>query len=55
MSEKPVINIDDVALAGRGNGKSFAVQWGRVGPALGLKALGCAVHVAEEEGVVEMA
>ena len=45
MSEKPVINIDDVALAGRGNGKSFAVQWGRVGPALGLKTLGCAVHV----------
>ena len=45
MTEKPVINIDDVPLADRGNGKSFAVKWGRVGPALGLNALGCAVHV----------
>ena len=45
MSEKPIINIDDVQLADRGNGKSFAVKWGRVGPALGLSALGCAVHV----------
>jgi uncharacterized cupin superfamily protein len=45
MSEKPVINVDDVPLADRGNGKSFAVKWGRVGPALGLNALGCAVHV----------
>jgi uncharacterized cupin superfamily protein len=45
MTEKPVINIDDVQLADRGNGKSFSVKWGRVGPALGLNALGCAVHV----------
>ena len=45
MSEKPVINVDDVPLVDRGNGKSFAVKWGRVGPALGLNALGCAVHV----------
>ena len=45
MSEKPVINIADVPLVERGNGKSFAVKWGRVGPALGLSALGCAVHV----------
>ena len=45
MSEKPIINIDDVPLADRGNGKSFAVKWGRVGQALGLSALGCAVHV----------
>ena len=44
MSEKPVINVDDVPLVDRGNGKSFAVEWGRVGPALGLNALGCAVH-----------
>jgi uncharacterized cupin superfamily protein len=45
MTEKPIINIDDVPLADRGNGKSFAVKWGRVGPALGLNALGCAIHI----------
>jgi uncharacterized cupin superfamily protein len=45
MSETPIINVDDVPLADRGNGKSFAVKWGRVGPTLGLHALGCAVHV----------
>jgi uncharacterized cupin superfamily protein len=45
MTEKPILNIDDVPLTERGNGKSFAVKWGRVGPTLGLKALGCAVHV----------
>jgi uncharacterized cupin superfamily protein len=45
MSEKPVINVNDVPLTDRGNGKSFAVKWGRVGPVLGLNALGCAVHV----------
>jgi len=45
MTEKPVINIDQVPLLDRGNGKSFAVKWGRVGPTLGLTALGCAIHV----------
>jgi len=45
VSEKPVININDLPLTDRGNGKSFVVKWGRVGPALGLNALGCAVHV----------
>ena len=45
MSEKPVINVNDVPLTDRGNGKSFAVKWGRVGPVIGLNALGCAVHV----------
>jgi uncharacterized cupin superfamily protein len=45
MSDKPIVNIADVPLADRGNGKSFAVKWGRVGPTLGLNALGCAVHV----------
>src|SRR5687767_2342994 len=29
----------------RGNGETFAVKWGRVGPLLGLTGLGCAVHV----------
>jgi hypothetical protein len=31
MTEKTVINIDDVPLVDRGNGKQFAVKWGRVG------------------------
>src|SRR5215472_13500876 len=43
--EKTVINIDDVPLMDRGNGKQFAVKWGRVGPLIGLNGLGCAVHV----------
>jgi len=42
---KPVIAIDDVPLLDRGNGKQFAVRWGRAGPLLGLTGLGCAVHV----------
>ena len=45
MSEKPIMNVADVPLAERGNGKAFAVKWGQVGRALGLQALGCAVHV----------
>ena len=32
MTEKTVINIDDVPLGDRGNGKQFAVKWGRVSP-----------------------
>jgi uncharacterized cupin superfamily protein len=42
---KPVINIADVPLSDRGNGKQFAARWGRAGPLLGLADLGCAVHV----------
>lgn len=45
MTEKVVVNVDDVPLAARGNGKQFAVQWGRVGPLIGLSGLGCAVHI----------
>jgi len=45
MSERVVVNVEDVALVDRGNGKKFAVKWGRVGPLLGLMNLGCAVHV----------
>jgi len=41
MTEKTVINIDDVPLVDRGNGKQFAVKWGRVGPLVGLNGLGC--------------
>jgi uncharacterized cupin superfamily protein len=43
--KRPVMNIADVPLADRGNGKSFVLKWGRVGPLLGLEGLGCAVHV----------
>jgi uncharacterized cupin superfamily protein len=45
MTDKAIINIDEVPLSDRGNGKQFAVKWGRVGPLLGLNGLGCAVHV----------
>src|SRR6516165_10338738 len=45
MTEKTVINIDDVPLMDRGNGKQFAVKWGCAGPLIGLDGLGCAVHV----------
>jgi uncharacterized cupin superfamily protein len=45
MTEKIVINIDEVPLVDRGNGRQFAVKWGRVGQLLGLNSLGCAVHV----------
>ncbi len=45
LSKKPVMNIADVPLADRGNGKSFVLKWGRVAPLLGLEGLGCAVHV----------
>jgi hypothetical protein len=44
-TERTVINIDAVPLLDRGNGKQFAVKWGRVGSLLGLTGLGCAVHV----------
>ena len=44
-TKSPVMNIADVPLADRGNGKSFVVKWGRVGPLLGLEGLGCAIHV----------
>jgi hypothetical protein len=45
MTEKIVVNIDDVPLHDRGNGEKFVVEWGRVAPLLGLQGLGCAVHV----------
>jgi uncharacterized cupin superfamily protein len=45
MTEIAVINVNDVPLSERGNGKQFAVKWGRASPVLGLAGLGCAVHV----------
>jgi uncharacterized cupin superfamily protein len=45
MTDKPIVNIDDVPLMDRANGEKFAVKWGRVGPLVSLTGLGCAVHV----------
>jgi uncharacterized cupin superfamily protein len=45
MTSKVVVNLDEVPLMDRGNGRQFAVKWGRVGPLVGLNGLGCAVHV----------
>jgi uncharacterized cupin superfamily protein len=45
MTGKTVVNIEEVPLLDRSNGKQFAVKWGRVGQMLGLNGLGCAVHV----------
>jgi uncharacterized cupin superfamily protein len=45
MSGGPILNIADVPLTERGNSGAFVVKWGRVGPLLGLQALGCALHV----------
>jgi uncharacterized cupin superfamily protein len=42
---KPVMNIADLPLQERGNGKTFSVRIGRAGPLLGLAALGCSLHV----------
>jgi uncharacterized cupin superfamily protein len=42
---RPVMNVAEVPLAERGNGKAFAVKWGRVAPLIGLEGLGCALHV----------
>jgi uncharacterized cupin superfamily protein len=45
MTEQVVINIADVPLLDRGNGKQFAAKWGPAGPRIGLRGMGCAVHV----------
>jgi uncharacterized cupin superfamily protein len=45
MTDKPIVNIDDVPVMDRRHGEKFAVKWGRVGPLVGLTGLGCAVHV----------
>lgn len=43
--ETVVIATSDVPLTDRSGGGEFAVQFGRAGPLLGLKDLGCAVQV----------
>ena len=44
MSNKPVINIDDVPVREFGNGGKFEAQLGRVGGAIGARKLGCMLH-----------
>ena len=40
-----IINLADVPLKDNGNGKSFQARVGRVGPMLGLAAIGCTLTV----------
>jgi len=42
---KPVVNLADVSLKAGGNGAKFVHKAARLGPALGLKKLGCSVIV----------
>ncbi|MEC9343367.1 MAG: cupin domain-containing protein [Pseudomonadota bacterium] len=44
---KPVISIDDVPLAERGNGKAFQARIGSFGPSIGSTGIGCMLHVVE--------
>lgn len=45
MPDKPLINLDDVALEPRSHGASFDMRAARVGAALGLSKLGCRLVV----------
>ena len=45
MTERTIINIDDLPLKHMGNGDYFDVQIGRAGKRLGLRELGCSLHV----------
>lgn len=40
-----IVNLADVPLQDTGNGKRFQAKVGRIGPMLGLAALGCAVTI----------
>jgi uncharacterized cupin superfamily protein len=45
MTAKPVVNVADIPLMDRGHGERFGLRWGRAGPLIGMKLLGCALHV----------
>jgi uncharacterized cupin superfamily protein len=45
MTDKPLINIDNVKMTSRQHGTSFAAEVCRIGPLIGLKSLGCTLHV----------
>ena len=42
---QPIVNLADVSLHQSGQGERFAVQTAEIGGALGLKGLGCMLHV----------
>jgi uncharacterized cupin superfamily protein len=42
---KPLVNIDDVPLRSSSHGEGFAAQFGRIGPLIGAKKLGCQLHI----------
>jgi uncharacterized cupin superfamily protein len=45
MSQKPIINIDDVALSERKNGESFEAQLGSMAARIGAEKLGCRLTI----------
>jgi uncharacterized cupin superfamily protein len=45
MMDKPIVNIADLPLKESGHGDRFLVKLARIGPAIGLTALGCTLHV----------
>jgi uncharacterized cupin superfamily protein len=45
LDTQPVINVADVALNGLSHGERFAAQIGEIGDAIGMKTLGCMLHV----------
>src|SRR5436190_4218147 len=45
MADKPVLNIADAPLKEQGHGERFHVNWGRIGPLIGMTGMGCALHV----------
>jgi uncharacterized cupin superfamily protein len=45
MADKPVLNIADAPLKEQGHGERFQVNWGRIGPLIGMTGMGCALHV----------
>ena len=45
MTERRVVNINELKLADAGNGDQFVAQIGRAGPRIGSTSLGCALTV----------
>jgi uncharacterized cupin superfamily protein len=45
MADKPVVNIAEAPLRESRHGDRFQAKLARIGPAIGLTALGCTLHV----------
>lgn len=45
MSERPIINIDEVELSERNHGESFMAEMGSMAPHIGAQKLGCRLIV----------